>query len=54
MTEEQRKKLVEFCAIARADLEGIDPDEIDRKEFSDLSDEALLKEADWLDDMLGK
>lgn len=54
MTPEERKFLVDFCVNATADIHGLLPIEIDREPFEALSDEVLLKEADWLDELLGK
>jgi hypothetical protein len=49
-----RDKLVDFCVEATAELHGVDTYVVDRKQFEVLTDEQLKREADWLDDMLGK
>lgn len=54
MSKEEREGLIKFCVMARADLEGIDIIDIEVNDFAKLSDEELLREADWLDEVLGK
>lgn len=54
MTEEQREQLVTFCTEARAFIEGVPIGVIEPLDFAKLTDEELAREADWLDDMLGK
>lgn len=54
MTPEQREELIEFCVGATADLNGVDIINVDRNYYSKMNDAELEKEADWLDDMLGK
>lgn len=54
MSTEERESLVSFCVVATAALHGILPMEIDPKPFEDLSDEELMRESDWLDEMLDK
>lgn len=49
-----RDQLIKFCIEATAFLHGIHEDEIDGTEFVNMTDEELEREADWLDDMLGK
>lgn len=54
MTTQEREYLINFCVAATAELHGILPMDIDRAPFEALSDETLEKEADWLDELLGK
>lgn len=53
MKQEERNELIRFCVMARADLEGIDIIDIEVDDFARLSDDELLREADWLDEVLG-
>lgn len=54
MTHDERDELFRFCIYARADIEGIDESEIDSAVFGNMTDAELEREADWLDDMMGK
>lgn len=52
-----RAELIKFCTESRAYLEGIknaEDIELMREDFAGMTDEELEREADWLDDMLGK
>jgi hypothetical protein len=54
LDNKERERLVEFCFEATAQLNGVGVSRIDRDEFLVMTDQQLKKEADWLDDMLGK
>lgn len=54
MSSEEREKLIRFCVWATAELNGVEEEIVDPNEFLKMSDEELIKEADWLDDVLGK
>ena len=50
-----RDELVSFCIKARCEIEGIQtPPASLIRETNAMSYEELEREADWLDDMLGK
>lgn len=54
MTKEERINLIDFCVTATAELNGIFVWEVDRSPYEAMDDATLEKEADWLDDILGK
>lgn len=54
MSEERRAFLIVFCVGARAWLEDVPIDDIDKNVYTKLSDDELERESDWLDDLLGK
>ncbi|MRX54669.1 hypothetical protein GJU41_11865 [Bacillus idriensis] len=51
MTNDEREKLIRFCVEAATELNGA---KVSYVEFTAMNDEELRREADWLDDMLGK
>ena len=57
MDMQEREELEWFCAESRCYIEGIEGQEIFDKVLQDmkrLSDEDLKREADFLDDVMGK
>ena len=54
MTKEERKKLVKFCVWATAYLHDVDESIVNESRFTEMNDDELLREADWLDNMLNK
>lgn len=49
-----REKLIEFCVSATADLHGVKIEDVEPARLHAMSDMELVKEADWLDELLGK
>lgn len=54
MSNDKREQLIRFCVAATAELNGVKESFVSKTEFIVMSDEELEREADWLDDMLGK
>ena len=54
MTAKERADLIKFCVSAEAELNGIDEDKIDQSVYEKMSDEKLVKESDWLWELLLK
>lgn len=51
MDERTRKELIAFCVGAVKAIEGVD---VPETEFSNMTDEELKKEHEWLDYLLDK
>ena len=49
-----REQLIDFCVFATAELEGMEKEEVFRGQFESMSDNELIKEFNWLNDMLDK
>ncbi len=54
MSEEERIKMIKFCVSATAEIQGVDIAIVDESDFSVMDDFTLMREADWLDDLLSK
>lgn len=54
MNSTEREKLIKFCVETTAELNGVATLVVDENEFIAMSDDDLVQEANWLEDVLGK
>lgn len=54
MDEKEREEMIQFCRKAIADLHGVPESYINRSSYDIMPDDILIKEVDWLDDLLNK
>lgn len=54
MNEQDRQELINFCISVIADLNGVDVSDVEPGFLMEMSDDELIREADWLENLLNK